>query len=113
MKIPYLGKMMLFWCDDCNVPVLGGVCAKCSGKTKKVELTPPGDIRPAFKSDVALINKTAKKEFGSKIISKTKADAIWVPETWGMENFSMLGAVSDKTTTQKIKPNHNENTQKP
>ena len=38
----------------------------------------------------------------SKIISKTKADAIWVPETWGMENFSMLGAISDKTTTQKI-----------
>ena len=38
----------------------------------------------------------------SKIISKTKADAIWVPETWGMENFSMLEAVSEKTTTQKI-----------
>ncbi|MGI9567492.1 MAG: LLM class flavin-dependent oxidoreductase [Nitrosopumilus sp.] len=38
----------------------------------------------------------------SKIISKTNADAIWVPETWGMENFSMLGAVSNQTTTQKI-----------
>jgi alkanesulfonate monooxygenase SsuD/methylene tetrahydromethanopterin reductase-like flavin-dependent oxidoreductase (luciferase family) len=25
-----------------------------------------------------------------------------VPETWGMENFSMLGAVSTKTTNQKI-----------
>ena len=38
----------------------------------------------------------------SEIISKTKTDTIWVPETWGMENFSMLGAVSSKTTTQKI-----------
>ncbi|MDH5665919.1 MAG: LLM class flavin-dependent oxidoreductase [Nitrosopumilus sp.] len=38
----------------------------------------------------------------SEIISKTDTDAIWVPETWGMENFSMLGAVSAKTTTQKI-----------
>jgi len=38
----------------------------------------------------------------SEIISKTKTDAIWVPETWGMENFSMLGAVSAKTHSQKI-----------
>ena len=38
----------------------------------------------------------------SEIISKTKTDTVWVPETWGMENFSMLGAVSSKTSTQKI-----------
>ncbi|MGY5151718.1 MAG: LLM class flavin-dependent oxidoreductase [Candidatus Nitrosopumilus sp. bin_6a] len=38
----------------------------------------------------------------SEVISKTNTDAIWVPETWGMENFSMLGAVSARTTTQKI-----------
>ncbi len=38
----------------------------------------------------------------SEIISKTKTDTIWVPETWGMENFSMLGVVSAKTSAQKI-----------
>jgi len=38
----------------------------------------------------------------SKIISGTNIDSIWIPETWGMENFSMLSAVSEKTTTQKI-----------
>jgi len=38
----------------------------------------------------------------SKSLSKTNIDAIWVPETWGMENFSMLSAISSKTTTQKI-----------
>jgi len=38
----------------------------------------------------------------SEIISKTNTDTIWVPETWGMENFSMLGAVSTKTKNQKI-----------
>jgi alkanesulfonate monooxygenase SsuD/methylene tetrahydromethanopterin reductase-like flavin-dependent oxidoreductase (luciferase family) len=38
----------------------------------------------------------------SKILSKTNVDTIWIPETWGMENFSMLSAVSNKTTTQKI-----------
>jgi phosphoadenosine phosphosulfate reductase len=72
MKIPYLGKMLLFWCKSCNVPVLGCECAKCSGKTKKVEVTPPGDIRPAFDNDIELINKTTEKEFGSIIIPKNK-----------------------------------------
>ncbi|MEX0861576.1 LLM class flavin-dependent oxidoreductase [Nitrosopumilus sp.] len=38
----------------------------------------------------------------SKIISNTSTDAIWVPETWGMENFSMLGIVSSTTINQKI-----------
>ena len=38
----------------------------------------------------------------TKMISKTKIDSIWIPETWGMENFSMLGAVSSETKSQKI-----------
>ena len=38
----------------------------------------------------------------TQIISDTKIDSIWIPETWGMENFSMLGAVANKTKTQKI-----------
>jgi len=38
----------------------------------------------------------------SEILSKTDVDTIWIPETWGMENFSMLSAVSNMTTTQKI-----------
>ena len=38
----------------------------------------------------------------SEIISKTNIDTLWVPETWGMENFSMLSAISGRTATQKI-----------
>jgi len=38
----------------------------------------------------------------TEIISKTRIDTLWVPETWGMENFSMLSAISSKTITQKI-----------
>ena len=38
----------------------------------------------------------------SEILEKTNVDTIWVPETWGMENFSMLSAVSDKTNSKKI-----------
>jgi len=38
----------------------------------------------------------------SETLSKTNVDTIWVPETWGMENFSILSAVSNRTSTQKI-----------
>ena len=38
----------------------------------------------------------------AQLIAKTKIDSIWIPETWGMENFSMLGAVANNTETQKI-----------
>ena len=37
----------------------------------------------------------------TKIVAKTKIDSIWIPETWGMENFSILGAVANQTKTQK------------
>jgi len=38
----------------------------------------------------------------TELVAKTKIDSIWIPETWGMENFSMLGAVANITKTQKI-----------
>lgn len=38
----------------------------------------------------------------SEILCKTNIDTIWIPETWGMENFSMLSAVCNKTTNQTI-----------
>ncbi len=38
----------------------------------------------------------------SEIISDTRTNTIWLPETWGMENFAMLGAISNKTKTQKL-----------
>ena len=38
----------------------------------------------------------------SQILSKTSAETIWIPETWGMENFSMMSMASQKAPLQKI-----------
>ena len=35
-------------------------------------------------------------------LAKKEPDTIWIPETWGAENFSMLSAVAAKTSTAKI-----------
>ena len=38
----------------------------------------------------------------SKKLNKIKPEVMWIPETWGMENFSMLGLVSEKNTFSEI-----------
>lgn len=38
----------------------------------------------------------------TKILSKNEPDTIWIPETWGMENFSMLTTVAQHTKSAKI-----------
>lgn len=67
----YLGELLLHWCASCNVPVLGKTCA-CGGSARKIDITPPGDIRPAFKYDVELINHTVRKQFGIELIPQGK-----------------------------------------
>lgn len=59
--------MLLHWCEACNVPVLGKKCG-CGKSTKKVEVTPPGDIRPAFNYDIKRINSVSEKQFNAPLI---------------------------------------------
>ncbi|HIH87549.1 MAG TPA: phosphoadenosine phosphosulfate reductase, partial [Methanosarcinales archaeon] len=63
----YLGKMVLHWCPQCDLPVLEPTCA-CGSPAGKVKVTPPGDIRPAFQHDIDHINATATAQFGSPMI---------------------------------------------
>jgi len=35
-------------------------------------------------------------------LSKYHPDTIWIPETWGMENFAMLSVVANRTKSSKI-----------
>jgi phosphoadenosine phosphosulfate reductase len=72
MKMPYLGKMDLRWCTACNVPVLAKLCGACGGETKKVKVTPPGDVRPALEGDIKLINETLQGQFGCQLIPEDK-----------------------------------------
>lgn len=72
MSHVYLGKLTLFWCDTCNVPVLGKKCAKCGCESRRVEVTPPGDIRPAFPFDLDLINRAIAEGFGHEGLLQDK-----------------------------------------
>ncbi|MFQ6118759.1 MAG: PUA domain-containing protein, partial [Methanosarcinales archaeon] len=90
----YLGKLVLNWCPKCNVPVLDSYCNKCKGKTKKVDITPPGDIRPAFPYDIEYINKTTLNQFNSEIIPNNNIVILnKVPYDDKMYEIIMNGAI--------------------
>ncbi|HEY9207346.1 MAG TPA: phosphoadenosine phosphosulfate reductase family protein [Candidatus Methanoperedens sp.] len=63
----YLGELLLYWCTSCNIPVLGKNCS-CGESTRKIDITPPGDIRPAFQYDIDQINSTTERQFGIKLV---------------------------------------------
>jgi phosphoadenosine phosphosulfate reductase len=65
MGVVYLGRLHLRWCSGCNLPVLeSGQCGKCGSRTAQVKVTPPGDIRPAFKRDITLAREVLDRQFG-------------------------------------------------
>ncbi len=93
MHPSFLGKMLLHWCDSCHVPVLSGTCA-CGATTRKVPVTPPGDIRPAFPSDITLINRIFAGHFGAPLIPDGHTALVnKVPDKDRMEEIIMGGAV--------------------
>ncbi len=77
MSIVRHGKIHIHWCENCNVPLVEkGICGSCGEEAKKVKVTPPGDVRPAFKEDIELIKKTIDgqwgKNYSEEILSKDK-----------------------------------------
>jgi len=67
-KKPYLGPLLLAWCDTCNVPLVRrGLCGRCGAKTRSVPITPPGDARPAFEADRDRIIATISTQYDSKV----------------------------------------------
>jgi phosphoadenosine phosphosulfate reductase len=93
MRPLFLGKMLLHWCDSCHVPVLSGTCA-CGAIARKVPVTPPGDIRPAFPADITLINRIFAAHFGAPLVPAGHIALLnKVPDNDRMEEIVMGGAV--------------------
>ena len=62
-------KKILYWCEDCNVPLIAKSCA-CGREGKKIELLQPFDVRPALAADTALIKNLVSERFGYVPLAK-------------------------------------------
>jgi cysteine desulfurase/selenocysteine lyase len=56
-------KKTLYWCDHCNVPLIGRRCG-CGAEGRKIPLLQPYDVRPALKADMDIIRKLVEDQFG-------------------------------------------------
>lgn len=94
MRPSYLGKILLRWCDQCHVPVLSQHCT-CGVRTREVPVTPPGDARPAFPADIALINRIYKEHFGAELIPEGHLVLLnKVPDQDRMEEIVVGGGIA-------------------
>jgi len=62
----FLGKAHIHWCEDCNVPLISEKC-DIHGEGFRVDLTPPADVRFAFKKDIEFIRREFKAHYGVDI----------------------------------------------
>lgn len=67
----YLGELKLWWCSECNLPLISPHCDLCGGEGTRVQISPPGDVRIALSEDVRLLKETIRENFGDEeLISK-------------------------------------------
>ncbi|MFW6083193.1 MAG: phosphoadenosine phosphosulfate reductase family protein [Thermoplasmatota archaeon] len=65
MSIVRLGEVHLDWCDECNLPIVEeGRCGVCGKESRDVDITPPGDVRPAFEKDIESIREIIDRQWG-------------------------------------------------
>ena len=57
-------KKYLYWCDQCNIPLIGRSCS-CGATGREIELLQPYDVRPALSADMALIKNLVREQFGN------------------------------------------------
>jgi len=62
-------KKILYWCPDCNVPLIGKSCG-CGREGNRIPLLQPFDVRPALTWDHGLIRRLVRERFGDVSIQK-------------------------------------------
>ena len=55
---------VLFWCDSCNVPLIGKSCGRCGTNGRQVELSPPGEVRLALEGTKKRLRYLFLRQFG-------------------------------------------------
>ena len=89
----YHGRILLHWCDSCHKTVLSDRCA-CTSRTRAVQVTPPGDARPAFPDDIEFVNRIYEEQFGMSIIPEGQIALLnKVPDNDRMEEIVVGGAI--------------------
>jgi cysteine desulfurase/selenocysteine lyase len=78
-------KKTLYWCNHCNVPLIGRSCG-CGAEGRAISLLQPYDVRPALAADRELIKKLVHKQFGPVPLPKI----ILLNKTGGLDRADLV-----------------------
>jgi cysteine desulfurase/selenocysteine lyase len=78
-------KKVLYWCERCNVPLLGRQCT-CGSMGKDLILAEPYDVRPAFQADRERIAGLLEDRFGPIPLPRV----ILLNKTGGVDRTEMV-----------------------
>jgi 3'-phosphoadenosine 5'-phosphosulfate sulfotransferase (PAPS reductase)/FAD synthetase/predicted RNA-binding protein with PUA domain len=84
-------KSHLYWCMECNVPLLGRTCG-CGCKGRDIELIKPYDVRPALKADMDLLRDLLARRFGCADIP----DVVLFNKTGGLDRNDQVIANGER-----------------
>ncbi|MDV2482233.1 aminotransferase class V-fold PLP-dependent enzyme [Methanoculleus sp. Wushi-C6] len=84
-------KKVLYWCDQCNVPLIGRTCA-CGARVREIALLQPYDLRPALAADMALIRSLLAERFGDLPLQKV----VLLNKTGGADRADLVIAHGDR-----------------
>jgi phosphoadenosine phosphosulfate reductase len=63
---PRHSQSLLYWCDRCNVPLIGRTCGRCGHDGVSIELSPPGDVRIALEGSKRRLRYLFLRQFGAQ-----------------------------------------------
>jgi cysteine desulfurase/selenocysteine lyase len=78
-------KKTLYWCDHCNVPLIGRSCG-CGAEGRAISLLQPYDVRPALAADRELIRSLVHGTFGPVPLPKI----ILLNKTGGLDRADLV-----------------------
>jgi phosphoadenosine phosphosulfate reductase len=75
MPKAFLGPLVLKWCTHCNLPILEkNKCDICKNYTTRVNISPPGDLRPALTGNINIIREKIDEQYGEGVGRKIAPD---------------------------------------
>jgi len=58
------GKSELFWCQNCNLPLLSERCSSCKSTGRQIRLSPPADVRLCSAAGRELLKSLFSRNYG-------------------------------------------------
>ncbi|WFN37892.1 aminotransferase class V-fold PLP-dependent enzyme [Methanomicrobium antiquum] len=62
-------KKILYWCPNCNLPLINKSCS-CGSESISIQLQKPFELRPALSADVTLIKELLLEKYGQVPVPK-------------------------------------------